>query len=176
MMRAFLAICFVAMITVGGCAQKTETVSIKVYFLNTANDPNVDDCRDVKPTERKIPKTTGVAKAALEELFKGVTPEEAKKGFVSFSPEETSGILKSINIKNGAAYVNFDKMVYEKLGNATTSCGGGFFSSIEATLKQFPTIKKVFYAIERSPADFYEWVQVGECPDELKDCDNTNFI
>ena len=65
MMRAFLAICFVAMITVGGCAQKTETVSIKVYFLNTANDPNVDDCRDVKPTERKIPKTTGVAKAAL---------------------------------------------------------------------------------------------------------------
>ena len=174
-MRAFLTICFIAVVTVGAFAQKTETMTIKVYFLNTINDPDLDDCQDVKPTERKIPKTTGVAKAALEELFKGVTPEEEKKGFVSFSPEETSGILKSINIKNGAAYINFDKIVYKKLGSATTSCGGGFFSSIEATLKQFPTIKKVFYAIERSPADFYDWVQVGECPEELKNCDNRNF-
>ncbi|MBX3244261.1 MAG: GerMN domain-containing protein [Acidobacteria bacterium] len=174
-MRAFLTICFIAVVTVGAFAQKTETMTIKVYFLNTINDPDLDDCQDVKPTERKIPKTTGVAKAALEELFKGVTPEEEKKGFVSFSPEETSGILKSINIKNGAAYINFDKIVYKKMGSATTSCGGGFFSSIEATLKQFPTIKKVFYAIERSPADFYDWVQVGECPEELKNCDNRNF-
>ncbi len=174
-MRIFLTMCFVAVMSIAACAQRPETMTIKVYFLNTTNDPNIEDCRDVKPTERRIPKTTGVAKAALEELFKGVTPDEEKKGFVSFSPEETSGILKSINIKNRAAYINFDKIVYEKLGAATSSCGGGFFSSIEATLKQFPTIKKVFYAIERSPADFYDWVQVGECPAELKNCDNRNF-
>jgi spore germination protein GerM len=122
-----------------------------------------------------IPKTSGIAKAALEELFKGVLPEEKAKGYVSFSPQETKNILKSIKIKNGAAYINFNKVVYEQLGVATTSCGSGFFSSVENTLYQFPTIKKVFYAIEGSPRDFYEWVQVGECPKELKNCSNKNF-
>ncbi|MEO7539395.1 MAG: GerMN domain-containing protein [Pyrinomonadaceae bacterium] len=152
-----------------------STVTIKVFFLNTNNDPDLEDCRAVKPATRTIPKTSGVAKAALEELFKGVTAEEESKGFTSFSPDETSGALKSINIKQGAAYVNFNKVVYEKLGSATSSCGGGFFSSIEATLKQFPTIKKVFFAIDGDVAGFYDWVQVGDCPKELKNCDNRNF-
>ena len=128
-----------------------------------------------EPVTRTIPKTKAVANAALEELFKGVTPDEAKRGFVSFSPEETKGILKSIKIKNKAAYINFNKVVYEQMGNATSSCGGGFFSSIEKTLFQFPTIKKVFYAIEGNPADFYDWVQVGECPAELKNCSGKDF-
>ena len=62
------------------------------------------------------------------------------------------------------------------MGTATTSCGGsGFFSMVENTLKQFPTIKRVFYAVERNPRDFYDWVQVGECPKELRNCDNRNF-
>jgi hypothetical protein len=42
-------------------------------------------------------------------------------------------------------------------------------------LTQFKTIKKVFYAIEGNPADFYDWVQVGECPSELKNCSGKNF-
>ena len=156
--------------------QKAESTTIKIYFLNEKSDPNLEDCRNVKPTERVILKTAGIARASLEELFKGVTREEKAKGFVSFSPDETSGILKGLNIKRGSAYVNFNKVVYEKLGSATSSCGGGFFSSIEATLKQFPTIKKVFYAIEGSPKDFYDWVQVGECPEELRNCDGRNFL
>lgn len=156
-------------------AQGKRTATIKVYFLNTTNDPNLEDCRAVKPTTRTIPKTPAIARAALEELFKGVTPEEEAKGFTSFTPAETSGALKSVNIVRGSAYVNFNKIVYEKLGSATSSCGGGFFSSIEATLKQFPTIKRVFYAVEGDVAGFYDWVQVGECPIELKNCDNRNF-
>lgn len=156
-------------------AQKSESMSLKVYFLNEKFDPNLEDCRKVHAVERKIPKTKAVAKTALEELFKGVTKEESAKGYVSFTPEETKNILKSIKIKNNSAYINFNKIVYEQLGTATTSCGGGFFSSIEQTLFQFPNIKKVFYAIEGSPRDFYEWVQVGECPDELKNCRGKDF-
>jgi spore germination protein GerM len=156
-------------------AQKTETMTIKLYFLNEKMNPNLEDCTDVKPVSRTIPKTKAVANAALQELFKGVTPEEAKNGFVSFTPEETKGILKSIKIKNKNAYINFNKVVYEQMGNATTSCGSGFFSSIEKTMFQFPTIKKVFYAIESNPADFYDWVQVGECPKELKNCSGKDF-
>ncbi len=155
--------------------QGKGTTTIKVFFLNTKNDPNLEDCRAVKPTTRTIPKTPAIARAALEELFKGVTPEEEARGFTSFSADETTGALKSINIVRGSAYVNFNPIVYEKLGSATSSCGGGFFSSIEATLKQFPTVKRVFYAVDGDVAGFYDWVQVGECPKELKNCDNSNF-
>lgn len=73
------------------------------------------------------------------------------------------------------AFLNFKKIVFEKLGNTTSSCGGGFYSSIEETLKQFPTVKKVVYAVEGSTNDFYEWVQVGECPHPKKLCSSSNF-
>ena len=153
-----------------------QTMTVKLYFGNDIKNPNTEDCRLVYPVTRKIPKTKAVAFAALQELFKGVTSAEEQQGFTSFSPESTKGILKSVNIVNKAAYINFSDAVYQQLGNATTSCGGAyFFSSLERTLKQFPTIKKVFYAIERNPAEFYEWVQVGECPKELKNCSNKNF-
>jgi len=174
-MKILISILLLFVLTVVSFPQKTETMTIKLYFLNEKMNPNLEDCRDVKPVTRTIPKTKAVANAALEELLKGVTPEEAKNGFVSFTPEETKGILKSIKIKNKTAYINFNKNVYEQMGTATTSCGGGFFSSVEETLFQFPTIKKVFYAIEGKPADFYDWVQVGECPKELKNCSGKDF-
>ena len=157
-------------------AQKADEMTIKVFFNNVADDPNMDNCQGVKPVTRTIPKTKAVARAALEELFKGVSTDEEGKGFVSFTAESTRGILKNINIKNGSAYVNFDERVYQQLGNATTSCGGAsFFSSVEKTLQQFPTIKRVFYAIEGNTDDFYEWAQVGECPHGKKHCDSKNF-
>lgn len=174
-MKNFLMITLILIFSVAAFAQKSGTMTVKVYFLNEKFDPNLEDCRKVHAVERTIPKTAGVARAALEEFFKGVTPEESAKGYVSFSPAETKGILKSIKIKRGAAYINFNQVVYEQLGSATSSCGGGFFSSIEKTLQQFPGVKKVFYAIKGSPKDFYEWVQVGECPKELKKCSGKDF-
>lgn len=157
-------------------APKPATMTIKLYFGNEKQNPGMQDCSKVYAVTRQIPKTNATARAALEELFKGVTPEESATGFHSFSPEETRGILKSIKIKNRTAYINFNKVVYEQLGSATASCGGNFFfSSLEETLFQFPTITKVLYAIEGSPKDFYDWVQVGECPKELKNCSGKDF-
>ncbi len=172
-----LSIILLAIIALVGpsFAQKSETMNIKVFFHPDKTDPNVEDCQKVAPVNRTIPKTTGVAKAALQELFKGPTADEAKE-YSGFGPPETTGILKSVNVKNGAAYVNFTKVVYEQMGSATSSCGGGFFSMVEATLTQFPTIKKVYYAIEGNTNDFYEWVQVGECPHGKKNCAAGNFI
>lgn len=156
-------------------AQKTETMTIKVYFHPDKTDPEWDDCQKVAPVKRTIPKTASVATAALNELLKGPTAAEAKE-YSGFAPPETNGILRSVRVKNGAAFVNFTKAVYQQMGNATTSCGGGFFSMVEATLMQFPTIKKVYYAVEGNTNDFYEWVQVGECPHGKKICAATNFI
>ena len=155
-------------------AQKAETMTIKLFFHPDKLDPQWDDCKKVVAVRRAIPKTKAVATAALNELLKGPTASEAKE-YSGFGPPETNGILKSVKVKNGAAYVNFSKVVYEQMGNATTSCGGGFFSMVEATLMQFPTIKNVYYAIESNSDDFYEWVQVGECPNGKKHCAASNF-
>ena len=155
--------------------QAAGTMTIKVYFHNEKLNPNMQDCTKVFPTYRTIPKTKAVATAALEELFKGTTKEEEAKEFGFFTPEETKGILKSVNVKAGGAYVNFTNAVYEQMGTATTSCGGGFFPAIEKTLLQFPTIKKVYYAVEGDTNGFYEWVQVGECPHGKKHCAKSNF-
>lgn len=156
-------------------AQKSKTTTIKVYFSNEKLNPNIDDCNKVFPVTRKIPKTTAIAKAALEEMFKGTTKDEEAQGYGSIPTSETAGILKSINVKKGAAYVNFTNRVLEQMGTATTSCGGGqYFGMIEETLTQFPTIKKVYYAVEGNTDEFYEWVQVGECP-YGRHCKKSNF-
>ena len=154
--------------------QKSSTMTVKVYFHSEKLNPEMMDCTKAFPTNRTITKTTTPARAALDELFKGVTDEEKAKGFWSFDRESTTGIVKSLNVKNKAAYLNFTKRAYETLGNATTSCGGGFWPMVEKTLTQFPTIKKVYYAVEGSTNEFYEWVQVGDCP-YGKHCAKSNF-
>lgn len=155
-------------------AQKAQTMQVKLFFHNEKLNPEMEDCNKVFPTTRTIPKTAGVARAVLDELFKGVTEDEKAKGFWSFDREATTGVVKSLNVKNGAAYLNFTNRAFETLGNATTSCGSGFFATIEETLQQFPTIKKVYYAVEGNTNDFYEWVQVGECP-YGRHCAKSNF-
>lgn len=156
-------------------AQNGGTMTIKIFLSNEKLNPNIDDCNKVFPVTRKIPKTTATAKAALAELFKGATKDEEAKGYSGMSTAETNGILKSINVKKGAAYVNFTKLLLEQMGNATTSCGSGqYFGAIESTLKQFSTIKKVYYAVEGDTNGFYEWAQVGECP-YGRHCAKSNF-
>ncbi len=174
-MKYFVLTLVMLMFACSAYGQTSKTTTIKVYFSNEKLNPNIDDCNKVYPVTRKIPKTSAIAKAALEEMFRGVTKEEEAKGYGSIPAAESNGILKSINVKNGAAYVNFTKLILEQMGNATTSCGGGqYFGMIEKTLTQFPTIKKVYYAVEGDTNEFYEWVQVGECPYK-KHCAKSNF-
>ena len=177
MIRTFpLALLFAMLFgSLGVLAQTKDTMTIKVFFHNEKFNPNQQDCTKVFPTARTIPKTRSVARAALDELFKGTTEDERKREFSSFPADDTRDIILGLNIKGGVAYLNFKKTIFEKLGNSTTSCGGGFYSSIEATLKQFSTVKKVVYAVEGNTNDFYEWVQVGECP-HGKHCDARNFV
>ena len=153
-----------------------QTASVKIYFSNDKLQRNQNSCSEVFPVVRKIPKTKAVANAALRELFRGATGRETAKGYSSLFSNKTKNILISVKIKNKAAYVNFKDDIEQSLGNATSSCGSqSFTAQIKKTLKQFPTIKKVFYAIEGKPKDFYDWIQIGECPPELKNCSGKDF-
>lgn len=175
-MKKIAAILLMFVFCAYGFAQTKKTITIKVYFSDTTNIETFEDCAKVRAVTRTIPKTKSVAKAALEELFKGPSEKEKKDGLSSVFFEDTKSILLGIKIKKGAAYVNLDGSVIEKLGNATTSCGGaGYDAAVEKTLKQFPTIKKIFFAIDGDPAMYYDWMQIGECPKELKNCSGKDF-
>lgn len=151
-------------------------MTVKIFLSDENDNPNFEDCGKVRAVERIIPKTKMVAKAALDELVKGATEAEKKQNLISIFSAETASIIKKVNIKKGTAYVNLDEWVIKNLGTATTSCGSFMFvTPIEKTLMQFPTVKRVFFAIEGKPLDYYDWMQVGECPKELKNCDGTNF-
>src|SRR3989339_1938412 len=65
---------------------ENETMSIYVSFPNTLLDPDMMNCSQVFATKRTIPKTSAVARAALEELFKGPTEEETQAGYVTTIP------------------------------------------------------------------------------------------
>ncbi len=168
---------FMAFMTPVASGQSQQTMTIKLFFPNTKLD-KADCAVKVFPVTRTIPKTATVARAALEQLFAGPTSQEKAKGFYSDFSEGTRSFFFSVNVKNKAAYVNLgDPTLTPTMGNFTTSCGGSdFFGQVEKTLKQFPAIKTVFYAIKGDPALFYDWMQIGECPRELKDCDASNFI
>lgn len=152
-----------------------QTMTVKLFFSNEKKDSDGCDGK-VYAVSRTIPKTKAVAKATLDELFKGPTKAEKSQGYVSFFSEETKDLVISVNIVNKIAYVNLNKKVMEKLGGATSSCGGNAYdASVLKTMKQFPAVKKVMFAIEKDPALYYDWMQIGECPKELKNCSNKNF-
>jgi hypothetical protein len=176
-MKTFAALLLLLFVMPVAYGQAKQTMLIKLYFPNTKFGSG--DCgAKVFPITRRIPKTAAVARAVLEQLFAGPNSEEKAKGFYSDFSEETKSFFFSVNVRNRAAYVNLrDPTLTPVTGNFTTSCGGSnFFGQVDNTLKQFSSIKKVFFAIKGDPSLFYGWMQIGECPRELKNCDASNFI
>jgi spore germination protein GerM len=157
-------------------ANPVHAAEVKVYFGNQTQNPKSEDCGKVFPVARTIVGKKATPKLALLELLKGPNAAEAKEGYSSmFDGKESKGVLRSVNVRKGFAYVNFTKGV-RKINGANTSCGGSaFIAEIESTLGQFNDIKSVFYAIDAKPGDFYDWQQVGECPKELPNCSGKNF-
>ena len=155
-------------------ATAPATTRLQVYFNNDrlARDPA--DCSAVFPVPRTVPKTSGVATAALQQLFAGPMPAEREAGYRSFFSPATAGLLKNVRIHNGTAYVNLLDL-RASLSGATSSCGAAEFQSqVERTLRQFPTVRRVIYAIDGEPRTFYEWMN-EPCGPTNDDCDAKPF-
>lgn len=148
--------------------------TLQLYFNNRNFDPNSEDCRKVYPVNREFDKVPeNMALQAMMELLKGPSTEEVSQGYTSFFSEKTQLILKDLRTKDETAYVNFYDF-RSIIPNVSSSCGSAeFMAEIETTLKQFPNIKKVIFAIEGKPAVFYEWIQLG-CSRE-NNCDERPF-
>lgn len=127
----------------------TETSKVKVFFSNNKLDPAVT-CTKVFPVERSIIKTQEVGFVAIAELLRGVLSGE--NGYASSIPEGT--ILKSLNIRNGTAYAEFNYILEQ--GSAGLCQGQFIRAQIEQTLKQFPSVKNVVISIDGRTQDILQ--------------------
>ncbi len=130
---------------------KGETMKIKVYYNNSEMDPEFS-CNKVFSVEREIPKTEGIARSALEELFKGPTNQEKSQGFLtSINP----GVkIQKLIIDNSVVTVDFDEQLEYQVGG---SCRvAAIRAQITETLKQFPTVEKVIISINDRTEDILQ--------------------
>ncbi len=120
---------------------EVEKTTLSLYFNNTETD---SICENVTSVSRKVPKTEGIARAALNELLKGPTAEEKKQGFATAINEGVE--IQRLVIENGVAEVDFNDRLGWQVGG---SCRvNAIRAQIEETLKQFPTVDEVVISIE----------------------------
>lgn len=129
----------------------SEKMKVKVFFNNNKLDPEIS-CNRVFPVEREVIKTPAVARAALEELLKGVNELEDKAGY--FSSLNSNIKIQSLTIENGVAKVDFDKQLEAQVGG---SCKvGAIRAQISETLKQFSSVKNVIISIDGRSEDILQ--------------------
>ena len=130
-----------------------EKMVVKISLSDSrfVNEPYFD-CSKTIALEREVPKTKGVARAALEALLRGATKEEINQGFVS---NINSGVrIQSLTIKDGLAKVDFDEQLEFQVGG---SCRvAAIRAQITETLKQFSTVNSVIISIDGRTEDILQ--------------------
>ncbi len=161
-----LRACAAALLLAAAGHAAAATTALRVYFNNAQRAATEADCAIVFERPRQVPRTEGVAAAALRQLFAGPTKSERAAGYRSPFSAATAGLLRRVHIEHGTAYVDLNDQ-RAQLAGATSSCGAAEFrTQIERTLRQFPTVRRVILAIDGEPRRFYEWMG--------QDCDLTN--
>lgn len=125
--------------------ESDELMTVKIFLNDTSevNEPNFD-CSVTKEVERNVPKTLGVAKASIEALLRGETPDEREQGYITNINPGVS--LNSLAIESGVAKADFSEKFSENLGG---SCRvNAIRAQIEETLKQFPNIDEVEISVD----------------------------
>lgn len=123
-------------------------MTVNAYFTATVEGDTSTDCSVVYATPRTIARTQAPARAALMELFKGVTTMEASQGV---STAIGSGVkINSLTINNGIARVDLSSELEE--GVAGSCRVTAIRSQIEKTLLQFPTVTGVLISVDGKTA------------------------
>ena len=153
--------------------EEAEESTVSLYFNNTRENPDAQDCSAVFPVSRVIKNDANLEekiKLTVNELLLGPNPSEQNQFYNSFFSEVTGRMLHEIKVEGSTAYIDFEGGIKTLIPNATTSCGSQqFFSSVENTVTQFEGIEKVLYKLDGNPAEFYRWMQLV-CPEGYEQC------
>ncbi len=121
-----------AEIIIGESQSNTEMIAVELYFMDTASHQLVKE-------KREIPKTVGMARATLEELFKGA--DAIGSGTVSAIPLGTS--LLDINVRtDGKCIVDLSREFISNLSKDPKAETLAVYAVVN-TLTQYPTVTEV---------------------------------
>jgi len=144
---AYWAFAFVARPATATIRAATVTMpmqTVKVYFSNSDFNKKMIDCGLVYPVQRQVPQTPDTARAALEQLFSGLSWDEANAGY--FNSINQGVKVNSLAIDNGVARIDFDKRIEEGVGGSCLVAA--IRAQITQTLMQFPTVKSVVISVD----------------------------
>ncbi len=116
-----------------------ETMVIRAYYV-LDGEPGVEG---LVPTLRVVPKSTGVARAAMEALLDGDAILDKYSQLSTAVPDGTS--LLGITIKNGVATVDLSRDFESGGGSASATYRLG---QVVYTLTQFSTVRAVLFQVE----------------------------
>lgn len=135
-------------------ASASDTATVNVHFT-----PVGSECDATAPYARQV-RLPRVLTGAMEQLLAGPTDEERAAGATSFLFDEgTAGMLRSVNIRDGVASIDF-RDLRPVIPGASSSCGStSLLAQLDATAMQFPTVRDARYSINGSEATFYHWLQ-----------------
>lgn len=114
--------------------------AIKLYFYHEPGE-----YIDLSPVTRRI-RSTAPARAAINALLAGPTPEEEQKGFSGLASADQFRIA-SLTISRGTARINFvSKPNWAGFPGDTAPIR--FKKAVELTLMQFPNVKRVIVSLD----------------------------
>jgi Sporulation and spore germination len=130
-------------------------MTVNVYFHM---GPTIDPAQ-VTVVTRTIPRTSAVATAALNQLLAGPTAAERSAGYSSFFSDQTANMLRSVRVTSRVAYADFGDFS-GIIPNASSSYGSAaLLAELDATLKQFGTVRSTVYSFDGDVDAFYAWLQ-----------------
>ncbi len=155
----------------GGAGSPRTTVRVAL------SGPGSDTCGETTTVVRPVEGLPD-ASAALTALF-AATPNlvEKERGLSSSFDARTEGLLRSVHVVDGVAYVDLNDFRGLRLPVGTTCGTTAFLAQIEATLAPFGAVGDARIAIEGDPAAAQDVFQVG-CPEPVKvgdPCDPAPF-
>ena len=129
-------------------------MTLNVYFADKGQLAAGANCDAVFAVERTVPRTLGVARAALTELLEGPTTEESLQGYGTAIP---SGVqLADVEIVPGTsrAQVSFGTDI---LGVSDTDCHvEAARAQIVETVRQFPTVTSVSIIVDGQDQNLFQ--------------------
>jgi hypothetical protein len=149
--------------TNGSCRQTQPPTSgsvtlLRVYF----NCGNIIEPSGTTFVYRTVPRTLQRLTETLKELVQGPTEDEKALGFGSFFSADTADAFRSVTIKDGRAFIDFNAITLPEV--VKSEQGRRFFViNIAANALQFESVTSVEIRLEGSCEAFSELVGTTGC-------------
>lgn len=112
------------------------------------------------PLPRVVPDTDALS-FALRELLEGPTTAERARPVYTFFSRETAGTLRWVTLEDGVAIVEVEDLRPIIPGASSSAGSTSLLRQLEATVFQFPEVRRVEFRIDGSCETFMEWLQIG---------------